>query len=93
MKDSDMPWKEPQWWTLAGAVVAAFLGWRVKTASDAVRLGIMNEDVQSIKKRIVEIERDAAKRDAKLAANEQQLEYIKAALIRIERQLEQKADR
>ena len=93
MKDDAMPWKEPHWWALAGTVIAAFLGWRVKTASDAVRLQIMGEDVRAIKKRIAEIEREAAKRDAKLAADQQQLTDIKATLIRIERQLEGKVNR
>lgn len=93
MKVDAMPWREPHWWVLAGTVIAAFLGWRIKTASDAVRLQIMSEDVRTIKNRVAEMEREAAKRDAKLAADAQHLSDIRAALMRIERQLERKVDR
>lgn len=94
-----MSWQElgSHWWALLIAALTGFLGWRVKSAQDSVRLERLREDVGALQKELRDFKQSAESRlgaaDVREARLETRLDAIIEALGEIRSQLRHKADR
>ena len=94
-----MSWQEfgSHWWALAIAAVTGFLGWRVKSAQDSVRLERMREDLDGLQQELrqfrAEAEARLGKADVREARLETRLDAIIQVLGELRAELRGKADR
>jgi len=88
-----MDFTEPGWWSLFAVAVAAFFGWRIKAAQDAVRIETMQRDMDTLRQRLASLESGSANIAITLAGQGERLEGIVRTLLRIEGRLEGKADK
>ena len=84
---------EPHWWAFIATAVAGFLGWRVKSAQDAVRIQAMNEEMKAVKERLRALENGSISTATALATLATQMEGIGRTLNRMEGKIDGKADK
>jgi hypothetical protein len=94
MTDHPMPDRiEPHWWGIILAAVAGFLGWRIKSAQDAVRLERLSTDLDAVRARLAALENGSVTTASTLARVDERLTGIGRTLDRIEQALDKKADK
>ena len=81
------------WLALALAAAGGFIGWRVKSAQDAVRIEMLQRDIESVKERLRGLENGSVTTATALATLAAQIEGIGRTLTRLENKLDGKSDK
>ena len=84
---------ETHWWGVIITAVAGFLGWRLKSAQDAVRLENAMRDLDRLASRVQSLERGSMLSGASLASINTSIEGIGRTLARLEQKLDGKVDK
>jgi hypothetical protein len=92
-KGRDMDFSEPGWWAIASAAVAGFVGWRMSTAKDAVRIETMQREQEAMKERLRSLESGSLATATALAKLGAQMDGISHTLTRLENKMDGKADK
>jgi hypothetical protein len=92
-KDRNMDFTEPGWWAIASAAVAGFVGWRMSTAKDAVRIESMMRDQEAMKERLRSLENGSMATATALAKLGAEMQAINRVLSRLENKLDGKVDK
>ena len=81
------------WLALILTAAGGFIGWRVKSAQDAVRIEMLQRDNEAIKERLRGLENGSVTTATALATLAAQIEGIGRTLTRMENKLDGKADK
>lgn len=93
-RSADVPESiEPHWWAIIFAAVTGFLGWRMKSAQDAVRIENAVREIDRIAERVRVLEGSTTTTVATLASISTSLESIGKTLTRLENKIDGKADK
>jgi hypothetical protein len=92
-KGGSMDIMEPGWWAMGIAALGGFVGWRVVTAKDNVRIELMAREQEAIKERLRTLEVGTTSTATALATLAAQFENIGRTLERLETKLDEKADK
>ena len=84
---------EPHWWAIIATAVAGFIGWRLKSAQDAVRLENAMRDLERVENRVKALESGSVATASALASISTSIEGIGRTLTRLEAKLDGKADK
>lgn len=92
-RNVDMNDIEPHWWALIGVAVAGFLGWRLSSAQDAVRIQALTDKTNALAERLNSLENGTVTTASTLATLTAHIEAISNTLSRVERKLDEKVDK